>query len=552
MSSKQTLAEKYAEHQRNKKSSRNSLRELYYKNKSSTPARRLADVYDRKSISTRKPFPNKANMSNKVNFRMPGYFRTPLKSLKTGNQTTSLPVRSPPTKSIPLGNDVQKYRVHKRSGSYNKNSLFKGNGFLSSIWKMAENIGINKLASSTELSQSRNYATTTAKEGSLCYDTDSKLGMQKNKVVSPLYEDKVDDSITRAKELRSAQFEHGERQLLANTIIEETKKREELQKSFERTSLQMAQKFREEIRLATDTIRDLTTKASFQNQKSPDHDIEEIENRILKQNERFLTQKHKLEAMLREKEDNLIQREAALSMKENHWKSREDERLGRFSIDTALILHSLESIKNDYNSERSAIAEELDLIRTSKKVNSSQGKIILQALSKFVGKKTNFNAYFLEFLLGSGKVSNGGLSIEQGEAFVTEIKDRINRCQEYIADFELQNMKDPMNIGDLFTLEALIKIEKCFETAKDTLYTKLTKAKSKEKEYFKIFLSSDSKSDSQTNVEEMLSAFFSVNHLLSYREQLASLLKDINELRRNLKMLKIRIKKQDMIDESRT
>lgn len=534
---KQTLAEKYAEHQKRSQGSKIPLRELYNMNKSSSPLRRRTNFFDRESIPTRETLPRKAIRSS--NERMPGHFQTPIKLLQTGSSITPLLRKGHTTRTTGVGSSSQRYRVHKNVPSQIGNS--KGNGIFGSIWQIAKKFGVSTVAISNELSQLKSSITAAGNNGSPDFDIDSILSMRTCKDKTPLREDPVDESIQRAKELRSSQVEHRER--LANTIFEEEKKREDLKESFEQISVKMAQELKKELRLTTDTIRDLTKEASARDRKISEQDIEAMEHRILKQNERFLTHKHELEAKLTEKETSLLQKEAALSMKEKDLINREAKQKSLFKNDHNLVLRDLEYIKREYDNECLAIAKESDLIRTSKKINDYHAKNIQHALEQIPDINAALFTHISKLLLESSTASYQRHLYEKGETFVAKIKDKISRCQEYIADYELELIKDPTRISDLYTLEALSKVMKCFEPVKRTIHTKLKAAKSKEENQLKIMSSSNISNNQQVNIQERMSTFVSNKHLLYHQEQLAGLLEDINELLKNARILEIRVRK---------
>lgn len=545
MALKQTLAEKYADHVKKNHNSKNSLRELYNMNKSSTPVRRRTNFFESKPITALNSLLNKAGKGGNVNLRMPGYFKTPIKSFLTNNRTASLLTKTPSIRITPIRSGPRSYRVDKRADFSTQKKKSMGFGFLNSLWQIANKFKANVNDNSSELSQFRSSVTSTGNLRSPDTDIDNLLKKRTKDYSFGLHEDPVDESIMRAKELRSSQTDIKDGHLMANTNIEETRKRDELQKSFEQLSLQIAQDFRKELRAVTDTIQNLAEAASHRYQRISEEDIEAMENRILKQNEKFLTYKHEFETKLKEKEDTLLRREAALSIKEKDYIRRiEGKKISSVSSKIS-IAHSLRLIKSEYDNEYLKIATEVDMIRTAREINSSHGANILQAIELAIDKDAKVLTRVSKILLEPTVAKYRRHSIKRGEAFVTSIKDRIHRCQEFLADYELKLIEDPTCLSELYTLDALKKIEDCFETAKSTIYTKLSNTKSIEREYLEILSSGEFRNKNQAKIKERAYAFVSNMHLLIHREKLLGLLKDIIDLLRTLKILGIRIKNQE-------
>lgn len=551
MAPKLTLAEKYAEHKKRTERSLLPARSRSFLNKNSTPLRpRLRTLDSNRPYAAKtsigQVFETNDKVKNTTAVNMPGNFMPPIK------------LHQPVKGRSPIGRYRLKYedyeklsndsfRVKKNSQFASPRRPFSGNGMLHGLWLLASKIGLKNQTRSdaSEFRRSTHAAANTAPSS---VDVESLLSMKKYSNTATLDEDPVEEMISVAKDRQKTKAINEERQALIDALYKEMKKSDDLKSFLEKQSLQMRHEFRSELQQATEGIRELTRKAELKNKKITEQDIEQIENRLLKENEKFLTHKYEAEAKLDSMQISLQKREKELTRKEKEYEKKQLQINLLVSKVNNLLSLSLEMIKSEYDNECSITSTELESVETAKKINCSHGKHLLQSLETH-GQDQEVKALFiLKKLLYCRALTESeyyDLPDDKDAAFVAETQDKVQRCQEYVADFDLEYIRDSNHIGDLYNLESLGNIEECFERAKKTIHGKLSRTKSKERRLFKTLTSPMVSLGGQLEMEIKVSAFLANYQLQLYRTQLVGLLKSINELLRSLKILKVKFESKN-------
>lgn len=543
MALKLTLAAKYAEQKKQVTSL--SPKSLFYK--SSAPSRTrvrtlestrpysyrspakpiLEDIYKRHNDTLQEDL--SLFSSRRDTSRMPGAFLSPIPSLRWSRRDTS---RYRPLDINYAAKNA--YKVSKRPELADSKNDGRNKSILSGLWALAKRIGNTSYSSPSEISELGRSAQAASNTVSSTVDVDDLLKLRNRDKVPALHNDLVEDGILHAKERQREKKEQDDLKKVIDALNEEIKNSDELKVSFEKQSRQMRQEFREELKQATRSIQDLTRRVETQNAQSNKTDFEEVEQRLFKENERFLTLKYEAEARLEALQKSLSEKETNIARLEAEFKTKQlNVNSFTFKIKGLLRL-SLEMIKSDYDHERSVLATELASVKTAQNINKGHGKNILKILQTYQKDKDVKALFVLGTLLSLSDI----LTKDHMGTFVAASQDKLQRCQEYVADFDLEYLKDAKRVGDIYSVGSLRKIEECFEKIKKNVQSKLARSKLNEKENFEI-LASSKKTDRE--LENKLAAYFANNHLHANRAQLLDLLRGINVSLRSLKILKVKI-----------
>lgn len=534
MALKLTLAAKYAEHKRRTSHIPRNQTDLPFLGKSSTPIPRSSGRYSPSNRARHVlTFKSSDSVVSQNYSQLPGAFKTPSRILTPLRYNSSSSSRYQHLKP-----QTRSYRVEKKPNEASQKYLTQKDSVLSGLWNFAKRFSTSTEPQPSELSQLRESTRTASNTAYAGVDIDRILRMKKRDVV-PIHNDPLDDRISDINEQR-LRSERIERERLIDTLYEERNKAEKMRMEFEKLSIEMRQEFRKELRQATQEILNLTKTAESKLAESLESKTRDKEDeRLFKLNEKFLTEKCEAEAKLESARKQLMKREAEIArlkseLNQEQLKAKEPA----FQLDSLSLL-SLKSIRSEYNHECSEVSTELDSIQSSRKINETYGKKLMLSLGDLDGQLKAIDP--LRILSMTGNFGSIGILTDKEAAFLSESEEKIQKCHEYVTDFDIEFLQDPKHVSDLYNCESLSAIENCFKKAKQTVQTKITRTKYKEKGNFEALSSSFLSTSSLPQLEDKLTAYIANVRLHSYRRELVSLLKSIVDLLRVIQILKVKI-----------
>lgn len=535
---KLTLAAKYAEHKRKATNASKFESPSFLLNKNSTPARgsRFTERYIPYANKARNDRTFKTNEStvSKEYTQLPGTYGTYSRALRPLNDNSILTIKY---SNIDLKPRLQtrSYRVEKTPKQENSKSSSRKEGVLNGLWNLAKKISIGTEPKSSELSQLRESTRLASNNAYTRIDIDEILQTKRNHV-SSILDDPVDDKLSEIKIKRE---ERDEREKLINALNLERSKGEEMRIAFEKLNLEMRRAFREELRQATQNLLELTKEAKNTRSENTDAKTKGInEFQLYKQNEKFLTEKCEAEAKLEIAKRQLrSQEEEILKLKQEIMKRRLESEALPPQLDNLSLL-SMNLIRNDYNHDCSEVTAQLESIHSSRIINERYAKKLILSLgdSEVLNKIGLLRVLSMTFSLGGV-----GTFTDKETTFLSESEEKIQKCHEYVTDFDIEVMQNPKKVSKLYSRESLLEIQKCFEKAKRVLQAKISRTSSKEKANFEILSSSLLLNASKSEMEDKLSAYVANVRLHSYRKELVSLLMRVIDILRAIKTLKFKI-----------
>lgn len=542
MARRQTLAEKYAEYQRNGSTMKSNQQGQSLPIRSSTPStqRQKLQTHSRLyNIRTPIRLIHKQRTSSLKNvlLKMPGSSYSPVKSLRFGASDSSSFSRYTPTNTRRSSLLTTAHRINKRSNLGLPRNVSGGGGVLHSLWQLAKRFGTKNNDDSSELAQLKTSTENSKTQPVKDLDIESLLHRRKyDKFLT--YDDPVDESIQGMEN----RVKESENKHTGETTSIDSDMKLQMKLLFEKEVLQIRQDFKQELDRAKESLRQQLDLSDNHTRRAAENNMEELQKKVFSENEMFLTQKYETEAKLERFQNTLLAKERDLNEREQAL-NQQNLKAQYFEREVQKSLRStLEVIKAEYGKECLVIDSESQASAESQKINNLHGRNLLK-LEEKLKLALLPSAFFILHRMIPESADIKNLSTSNKDArFLNETQDKLNRCHEFVADYELEYLKDPENANDVYCIESLSKIEECFEKAKRTILNKLQRSKSKEKNSLKILSAQDFLSDvSRLDLEQKLQAFISNHYSLRYRDELVRLLRSIIELLRNIKFLKAKI-----------
>ncbi|WPK23146.1 hypothetical protein PUMCH_000371 [Australozyma saopauloensis] len=534
-----TLARKYAEHKqssgnlwthnsqvggskRDGSPQRSELRSEFHQNYMySTPQRRF---YESNRL-----------LARRSTSKMPGTFRSPIKSLRSFGRNTGTAGKYP-TFDLNDPRKPRKYRITKEPvKTQNKNHK----GVLHGLWQFAKTLGARTQDTRLQGSLATTLAPSSHDRGNSYVDIESLLELKgTRRTVQDV--DLVEDSIKQAKEQQKTKTQAESVKALIAELQDEKKKALELKASFEKQALQMKLDFRNELDKATEAIRDLTTKTAKKYGTMTDNDLKTIESKLFKENEVFLTSKHETESKHRAILREIEEKQAELDRRERKLEHSQESSENSFR----LLQITLETIKKESSQNASVLTKEFEFVAASRRLNTEYGKNLLNLIEATESSSQLKPLRILACLLSEDSpiTKSYDVSSRKMAEFITETYDKVQRCQEFLADCDLNLLQNTFGTCRFFDFDqkTLNRIETCFSGIQKINHQKSQKLKDHVKENFKLLSKLELIISTPENLAESLCAFVRNIHLFVTQSQLLNLQKDINNLLRSLKILEVK------------